>query len=56
MVIVALAGLPRTAFAALLNPTLKVSFASFTPSSVMNTLKLFERSPGAKVIIPDIAV
>src|SRR5690242_1826119 len=56
MVTVAFAGLPRVAFAGLLKSTLKLSFDSFTPSSVTNTLKVFDRSPGAKVIIPDIAV
>ena len=56
IVTVALAGLPRTAFAALLNTMLKVSFDSFTPSSVTNTLKLFDCSPGAKVMVPDIGV
>lgn len=53
---VAVAGLPKRAFVGLLNKTLKVSFDSLTTSFVMNTLKLFDDSPGAKASVPEIAV
>jgi hypothetical protein len=56
MLTVALTGVPRRAFEALLNTTLNVSLDSLVASFVMNTLKLFDDSPGAKLSVPEIAV
>jgi hypothetical protein len=53
---VATVGVPRIAFAGLLNTALKVLLGSFMPSSVTNTLNALDRSPGANVSIPDVAV